>query len=180
MGQLTRLFVISRIFFMGFLISGSAIAETSPIEPSSPVSMVTDAAPGDFVGQAIQAALAPLSSAFPPLLTSPRHQRVDVNRVVLDFYSHRGYRAAWTDDDDVVQLLKSLSNTEIDGLDPDDFRVAELVTARTSMQATAPPGNRPLLIFRPPRHLLRRCCSCAAARSTLRGWTSIGISIRWT
>ena len=37
MGQLTRLFVISRIFFMGFLISGAAIAETSPIEPVSAV-----------------------------------------------------------------------------------------------------------------------------------------------
>ena len=77
MGQLTRLFVISRMFFMGFLISGMAVAQTSPIEPPSPVSVVADAAPGDYVGQAIQAALAPLSSAFPPLLTSPRHQRVD-------------------------------------------------------------------------------------------------------
>ena len=143
MGQLTRLFVISHLLFMGFLISGTAIAQTSPIEPVSPVSAVAEAAPGDYVGQAIQAALAPLSSAFPPLLTSPRHQRVDVNRVVLDFYSHRGYRAAWTDDDDVVQLLKSLSDTEIDGLDPADFRIAELVTARTLMQTTAPtPGER--------------------------------------
>ncbi|MBN3864031.1 L,D-transpeptidase family protein [Pseudomonas frederiksbergensis] len=143
MGQLTRLFVISRLFFMGFLISGAAIAQTSPIEPASPITAVAEAAPGDYVGQAIQAALAPLSSAFPPLLTSPRHQRVDVNRVVLDFYSHRGYRAAWTDDDDVVQLLKSLSDTEIDGLNPADFRIAELVTARTLMQTTAPtPGER--------------------------------------
>ncbi|WP_447789277.1 MULTISPECIES: L,D-transpeptidase family protein [Pseudomonas] len=143
MGQLTRLFVISRIFFMGFLISGMAIAETSPIEPPSPVSVVAEAAPGDYVGQAIQAALAPLSSAFPPLLTSPRHQRVDVNRAVMDFYSHRGYRAAWTDDDDVTQLLKSLSDTGVDGLDPEDFRIAELVTARNSMQTTAPtPGQR--------------------------------------
>lgn len=143
MGQLTRLFVISRIFFMGFLISGIAIAETSPIEPPSPVSVVAEAAPGDYVGQAIQAALAPLTSAFPPLITSPRHQRVDINRAVLDFYSHRGYRAAWTDDDDVVQLLKSLSDTGVDGLDPEDFRIAELVTARTSMQTTAPtPGQQ--------------------------------------
>ena len=143
MGQLTRLFVISRIFFMGFLISGMAIAETSPIEPPSPVSVVADAAPGDYVAQAIQSTLAPLRSAFPPLLTSPGHQRVDVNRAVMDFYSHRGYRAAWTDDDDVVQLLKSLSDTGVDGLDPEDFRIAELVTARTSMQTTAPtPGQQ--------------------------------------
>lgn len=143
MAQLTRLFVISRIFFMGFLISGTAIAQTSPIEPVSPVSSVAEAAPGDYVGQAIQAELAPLSSAFPPLLTSPRHQRVDVNRVVLDFYSHRGYRAAWTDDDDVAQLLKSLGDTQADGLNPADFRIAELAEAHTLMQTTSPtPGQR--------------------------------------
>jgi murein L,D-transpeptidase YcbB/YkuD len=62
---------------------------------------------------------------------------------VLDFYSHRGYRAAWTDEDDVAQLLKSLSDTGVDGLDPEDFRIAELVTARNSMQTTAPtPGQQ--------------------------------------
>ncbi|WLG48882.1 murein L,D-transpeptidase [Pseudomonas sp. FP1742] len=143
MVQLTRLFVISRLFFMGFLISGTAIAQTSPIEPVSPVSTVAEAAPGDYVGQAIQAALAPLSSAFPPLLTSPGHQRVDVNRVVMDFYSHRGYRAAWTDDDDVAQLLKSLGDTQADGLDPADFHIAELAQARALMQTTTPtPGQR--------------------------------------
>lgn len=138
MGQLTRLFVISRVFFMGFLISGAAIAETSPIEPVSPVISQSGAASDDIVGQEIQATLAPLSTAFPPLLTSPGHQRVDPGRVVMDFYMHRGYRAAWENDSDVIQLLKSLSDTQADGLDPADFHIDQLAAARASMQATTP------------------------------------------
>ena len=95
MGQLTRLFVISRVFFMVFLISGTALGETSAIMPETPPIVVQGAGPNDVVGQAIQAVLEPLQSAFPPLLTARRHQRLDINRVVLDFYSHRNYRAAW-------------------------------------------------------------------------------------
>ncbi len=75
MVQLTRLFVISRILFMGFLISGAAIAETSPIESAIAPSTVMDAAADDIVAQTIQASLAPLKTAFPPLLTSKRHRR---------------------------------------------------------------------------------------------------------
>lgn len=138
MGQFTRLFVISRAFFMGFLISGAALAETSPIEPVSPVIRLAGATADDIVGQEIQATLAPLSTAFPPLLTSPRHQRVDPNRVVMDFYMHRGYRAAWENDSDVIQLLKSLSDTQADGLDPADFHIDQLAATRASMQATTP------------------------------------------
>lgn len=139
MVQLTRSFVISRIVFMGFLISGAAIGQTSPIEPVSAASSTIDAAaPDDAVGQAIQATLEPLRSAYPPLLTSRRHQRVDVNRVVLDFYMHRNYRAAWTDERDVAQLLKSLENTRIDGLNPADFRISELAQAHESLMAAAP------------------------------------------
>lgn len=138
MGQFTRLFVISHVFFMGFLISGAAIAETSPIEAVSPVIRVAGATADDIVGQEIQATLAPLSTAFPPLLTSARHQRVDPNRVVMDFYMHRGYRAAWENDSDVIQLLKSLSDTQTDGLDPADFHIDQLAATRASMQATTP------------------------------------------
>jgi murein L,D-transpeptidase YcbB/YkuD len=123
---------------MGFLISGAAIAETSPIEPVSPVIRLAGATADDIVGQEIQATLAPLSTAFPPLLTSPRHQRVDPNRVVMDFYMHRGYRAAWENDSDVIQLLKSLSDTQADGLDPADFHIDQLAATRASMQATTP------------------------------------------
>lgn len=143
MVQLTRLFVISRVFFMVFLISGAAQAQTSPIMLSSPAGDMIEAAPDDIVAQAIQAELAPLATAFPPLLTSPRHQRVDVNRVVMDFYSHRGYRAAWSRDSDVAQLLKSLGDTQVDGLDPADFRIAELAGAQTYMQSMVPtPAQR--------------------------------------
>jgi murein L,D-transpeptidase YcbB/YkuD len=138
MGQLTRLFVISRIIFMVFLISGNVIAETSPILPVTPPTSSLAAAPDDVIGQAIQLALEPLQSSFPPLLTSRKHQRVDVSRVVMDFYSHRNFRAAWTDGRDVTQLLKSLNETEIDGLAPMDFRVTELAQAQLAIQATAP------------------------------------------
>lgn len=138
MGQLTRLFVISRVFFMVFLISGTAFAETSPIMPITPPTSPVAAAPDDVVGQAIQAVLEPMQSSFPPLLTSGKHQRVDVSRVVMDFYSHRNFRAAWTDGRDVTQLLKSLNETDIDGLVPTDFRVAELAQAQLALHATAP------------------------------------------
>jgi murein L,D-transpeptidase YcbB/YkuD len=127
------------MFFMGFLISGAAIAQTSPIEPVSPASNEIDAAaPDDAIGQAIQATLEPLRSAFPPVLTARRHQRVDVDRVVMDFYMHRHYRAAWTDDRDVTQLLKSLNDTQIDGLNPADFSITELAQAHEALVAAMP------------------------------------------
>jgi murein L,D-transpeptidase YcbB/YkuD len=134
---LTRLFVISRVFFMGFLISGTAIAETSPIEPTIAPSFVIEAAEDDIVGQAIQTSLEPLKTAFPPLLTASRHRRVDVSRLVMDFYTHRAYRAAWTNDSDVTQLIASLNETEADGLNPADFNIDQLVRAQAMMQ-TAP------------------------------------------
>jgi len=135
MVQLTRLFVISRIFFMGFLISGAAIAETSPIEPPTAPSAVMDAAPDDNVAQMIQASLAPMKTAFPPLLTSKRNRRVDVSRLVMDFYTHRAYRAAWTNDSDVAQLIKSLNDTQADGLNPADFHIEEIVRTQPSVLA---------------------------------------------
>ena len=135
MVQLTRLFVISRIFFMGFLISGAAIAETSPIEPPTAPSAVMDAAPDDNVAQTIQASLAPMKTAFPPLLTSKRNRRVDVSRLVMDFYTHRAYRAAWTNDSDVAQLIKSLNDTQADGLTPADFHIEEIVRTQPSVLA---------------------------------------------
>jgi len=138
MGQLSRLFVISHAFFMVFLIGGTAHAETSSIEGQNPPISMIEAIPDDNVAQEIRATLEPLISAFPPLQTRPKHQRIDVNRVVLDFYTHRQFRAAWTNADDVAQLLKSLEETQIDGLEPADFRSNDLVMAQASMQNTAP------------------------------------------
>ena len=133
---LTRLFVISRVFFMVFLISGTALGETSPIVPVSATNAVFEAAADDNVAQAIQASLEPLKTAFPPLLTSARHRRVDVSRLVMDFYTHRAYRAAWANDSDVEQLIASLNATDADGLNPADFRIDELVRSRAAMQTT--------------------------------------------
>lgn len=132
---LTRLFVISRVFFMVFLISGTALGETSSIETVTTANSVLPAAADDNVAQAIQASLEPLKSAFPPLLTSARHRRVDVMRLVMDFYTHRAYRAAWTHDSDVEQLIASLNATDADGLNPADFHVDELIRSRSNLQA---------------------------------------------
>ena len=135
MVQLTRLFVISHLFFMGFLISGAALAETPPIESIIAPNIARDAAPDDNVALAIQSTLAPLSTAFPPLLTSARYKRIDVSRVVLDFYAHRNFRAAWANDNDVAQLVSSLNATQADGLNPADFHIDELLRSRPSMLA---------------------------------------------
>jgi murein L,D-transpeptidase YcbB/YkuD len=68
---------------------------------------------------------------------------VDVSRAVIDFYTQRNFRAAWTNDSDVAQLLKRLSDTQADGLDPRDFRIDELARAAASMRTTAPtPAQR--------------------------------------
>lgn len=138
MGQLTRLFVISRSLFMVFLISGTAFGETSPIVPLSPKPSELSAAPDDVVGQGIEAMLEPLQSAFPPLITARKHQRADINRVVLDFYAHRNFRAAWTHGRDITALLDGLNGTQADGLNPADFRGTELAQAQILLQANAP------------------------------------------
>ena len=177
MGQLSRLFVISRIFFMGFLISGAAIAETSPIEAVSAVISRTGAAPEDYVAQTIQAALEPLGSAFPPLLTSRGHRRVDPSRVVMDFYMHRSYRSAWANDSDVIQLLKSLSEIQADGLDPADFHIDELAKARASMQAAEPTvAQRAAFDIAATRTFVTALLQLRRGKVDLRVWTSIGIS----
>ncbi|MHC8321318.1 L,D-transpeptidase family protein [Pseudomonas sp. GB2N2] len=139
---LTRLFVISRVFFMGFLISGTALAETSPNEPVNAPTSVIEAAADDNVGQAIQASLEPLKTSFPPLLTTPRNRRIDVSRLVMDFYTHRAYRAAWTRDSDVAQLIASLNATEADGLNPTDFHIEALVRSQASLQSQDTPEQR--------------------------------------
>ena len=143
MVQLTRLFVISRVFFMVFLISGAAHGQNSSNQGAMAPIIQRDAAADDNVGQAIQAHLSPLTTSFPPLLTAPRHKRVDVSRMVLDFYSHRGYRAAWTNEGDTAQLFASLQATQVDGLNPADFHIPELAASRTLMQAdSATPEQR--------------------------------------
>ncbi len=140
MRQLSNLSRLSRVFFMGLLIGSSAAAQSSPISPFTPASGVIDVAPNDAVAQAIQAILAPVGSIPSPLpVASPGHQRVDVSRAVADFYAQRSFRAAWTNDSDVAQLLKRLNDTQADGLDPGDFRIDELTRAEASMRTTAPP-----------------------------------------
>jgi hypothetical protein len=121
MRQLSNVSRLSRVLFMGLLIGSSAAAQSSPISPLTPPSGVIDVAPNDAVAQAIQAILAPGGSIPPQPAISPRHQRVDVSRAVIDFYAQRSFRAAWTNDRDVAQLLKSLNDTQVDGLDPGEL-----------------------------------------------------------
>lgn len=147
MGTLTRLFVITRSCFMGFLISGTALAGTLPpelpsVDPVAPV-VAPIAAPSDPVAQAIEEELAPLAAA-PAIAPSPSsRQRLDANRALLEFYTGRSYAPAWADADDVAQLLKGLDGTVADGLEPRDFAVAELAQAHAAMQAQgATPAQR--------------------------------------
>ena len=151
MGTLTRLFVITRGCFMGFLISGTAFAGTLPPQlPSSEASLPAQAplaapvaAPADPVAQAIEEELAPLAAAPPVLPPSTSRQRLDANRALLEFYVGRSYAPAWASDDDVGQLLKGLGGIEADGLEPRDFAVAELAQAHVAMQAQgATPAQR--------------------------------------
>lgn len=143
--QLSNLSMLSRVFFMGVLISNSATAEPLPVSATTLAHGVSDVAPADEVAQTIQAALAP-SGATPssPLPAAPpRHQRLEVGRAVVDFYAQRNFRAAWTNVSDVAQLLKSLNDIQADGLDPRDFRIDELAKAAGLMHAATPsPAQR--------------------------------------
>ncbi|VVO43067.1 L,D-transpeptidase family protein [Pseudomonas fluorescens] len=144
MRQLSNVSRLSRVFVMGLLICSSATAHASPILPTTPSPGVIDVAPNDPVAQAVQALLALGGSTPSPLpAVSPRHQRVDVSRAVVDFYAQRGFRAAWTDGSDVAQLLKRLNDTQADGLDPADFRIDDLAKAGASMPTELPtPAQR--------------------------------------
>ncbi|MEB0146845.1 L,D-transpeptidase family protein [Pseudomonas sp. CCC2.2] len=138
--QLSNLSMLSRVFFMGVLISNSATAEPLPVSATTLAHSVSDVAPADEVAQTIQAALAPsgVTPSSPLPVTPPRHQRLEVGRAVIDFYAQRSFRAAWTNVSDVAQLLKSLNDIQADGLDPRDFRIDELSRAAASMHAATP------------------------------------------
>jgi len=138
MRQQSNLSMLSRIFFIGLIIGNSTIVQSSPVSSITPLPGVSEIAPDDPVAVAIQAVLAPAGSIASPLpAAAPRHQRVDVNRAVAEFYALRSFRAAWTNDSDVAQLLKSLNDTQADGLDPADFRIENLIRAQASIQAGA-------------------------------------------
>ncbi|VVO34427.1 L,D-transpeptidase family protein [Pseudomonas fluorescens] len=144
MRQLSNLSLLSRFLVIGLLICSSATAQSSPIPAPTPSPSVIDVAPDDPVAQAIQALLALSGSTASPLpAVPPRHQRVDVSRAVVDFYAQRSFRAAWTEDSDVAQLLKRLNDTQADGLDPADFRIDELARAQVAMGTALPtPAQR--------------------------------------
>lgn len=144
MRQLSNLSLLSRFFVIGLLLCSSTAAQSSPIPPTTPPPGVIDVAPDDPVAQAIQALLALGGSTATPLpAVPPRHQRVDVNRAVVDFYAQRSFRAAWTEESDIAQLLKRLNDTQVDGLDPADFRIDELARAQVSMGTALPtPAQR--------------------------------------
>lgn len=145
MRQLSNLSMLSRVFFMGVLISNSATAQPLPVSLITLSHSVSDVAPADEVAQTIQAILVPagLTSSAPLPAAQPHHQRLEVSRAVVDFYAQRSFRAAWTNDSDVAQLLKSLKQTKEDGLDPGDFGIDELTKAEALMHAAAPaPAQR--------------------------------------
>jgi murein L,D-transpeptidase YcbB/YkuD len=121
---------------------GDASIEVTPpvladVPPNVP-QMLDRGAPSDPVAQAIQAFLMPpvLLPGDPPPAPVAVKARVDIGRALLDFYLQRGFRSAWSDEQDVAQLMNGLARTTLDGLSPADFRAAELAGLRD--QASQP------------------------------------------
>jgi murein L,D-transpeptidase YcbB/YkuD len=121
---------------------GEVPTETVPPVPSdvapNVTQMIDNGAPSDPVAQAIQKMLmppAPLPNDPPPAPVAVK-ARVDMGRALLHFYLQRGFRSAWSDEQDVVQLMNGLARTALDGLAPADFHAADL--ARLHAQAAQP------------------------------------------
>ncbi|MFL6575478.1 MAG: hypothetical protein ACJ8MR_02595, partial [Povalibacter sp.] len=47
--------------------------------------------------------------------------RIALREPVQEFYMRRGFRPAWLNADNSVQLRKALADSEADGLDPEDY-----------------------------------------------------------
>ncbi|URX64754.1 L,D-transpeptidase family protein [Luteibacter anthropi] len=56
-------------------------------------------------------------------------QSAAMAKAVSDFYAQRHYVAAWTDENNISQLLAGLASTDGDGLLPEDYHLTALKTA---------------------------------------------------
>lgn len=106
-------------------------------EPAPAASAATPPPADDPVAQAIFARLQQMT----PLNGGPL-PRADaaLGKALGDFYAQRHYAAAWSDADNVRQLLDGIASVEGDGLLPEDYHLSEL---RTTAEALKDPGVTP-------------------------------------
>jgi murein L,D-transpeptidase YcbB/YkuD len=74
----------------------------------------------------------------------PESERLEVrgapiaSTIVLpDFYTRRQFTAAWTDQDEVTDLVQAIRDAEQDGLDPGDYHLSAIEAARSAMAASS-------------------------------------------
>lgn len=66
-----------------------------------------------------------------------------LGKAISDFYAQRHYTAAWSDEENVRQLLAGLASTDGDGLLPEDYHLSALKAAFSAPDwKTAPPDHR--------------------------------------
>jgi murein L,D-transpeptidase YcbB/YkuD len=120
------------------VLPGAAIAQTPPAaasaaspppivapDPGGSASVAAPALPSldDPVAQAIYARLQQMT----PIQGGPLpRQDAALGKVLADFYMQRHYTAAWSDPDNVKQLLAGLASVDTDGLLPEDYHLGEL------------------------------------------------------
>jgi murein L,D-transpeptidase YcbB/YkuD len=78
------------------------------------------AADSDPVGLAIAAEL---DASMSPEATAIHGAPLALQAIVQEFYSRRGFRAAWSNPDNAAQLRKALADSYDDGLDPADYHL---------------------------------------------------------
>ncbi|MET0506145.1 MAG: L,D-transpeptidase family protein [Luteibacter sp.] len=120
------------------VVPGAAAAQTPPAaasaaspppivapDPAASASTTVPAPPSldDPVAQAIYARLQQMT----PIQGGPLpRQDAALGKALSDFYMQRHYSAAWSDPDNVRQLLAGLASVDADGLLPEDYHLGEL------------------------------------------------------
>ncbi|MET0618175.1 MAG: peptidoglycan-binding protein, partial [Luteibacter sp.] len=108
--------------------AAASVASPPPIvapDPAASASTTVPAPPSldDPVAQAIYARLQQMT----PIQGGPLpRQDAALGKALSDFYMQRHYRAAWSDPDNVRQLLAGLASVDADGLLPEDYHLGEL------------------------------------------------------
>src|SRR5688572_15549501 len=77
-------------------------------------------ADSDPVGLAIAAEL---DASMSPEATTIHGAPLALQALVQEFYSRRGFRAAWSNPENAAQLRKALADSYDDGLDPADYHL---------------------------------------------------------
>lgn len=101
------------------------IVATDPTSAGS-VALPQPPATDDPVAQAI---FARIQRMEPGNGNAQARQSAAMAKAVSDFYAQRHYVAAWTDENNISQLLAGLASTDGDGLLPEDYHLTALKTA---------------------------------------------------